>query len=140
VIHLLKLAVGVRDIGHLAEIQRRRALADAPLRHQTRSFPKRADELRDGGSIYWVITGAILVRQRVLDVIDDVWDDGLRCAGLVLDPCLVRVAARPTRPFQGWRYLTPEDAPMDLSHDQALVSDELPAALQRSLRALALLP
>ncbi len=123
-IHLLKLAVGVRDIGHLTEIQHRRALVDAPLRHQTRSFPKRADELRDGGSIYWVITGAILVRQRVLDVIDDVWDDGVRCAG----------------PFQGWRYLAPEDAPVDISDNQARVSDELPASLQRSLRALALLP
>ncbi|MGC9268638.1 DUF1489 family protein [Acidiphilium sp.] len=139
-IHLLKLAVGVRDIGHLTEIQHRRALVDAPLRHQTRSFPKRADELRDGGSIYWVITGAILVRQRVLDVIDDVWDDGVRCAGLLLDPSLIRVAARPTRPFQGWRYLAPEDAPVDISDNQARVSDELPASLQRSLRALALLP
>ncbi|HQT83691.1 MULTISPECIES: DUF1489 family protein [unclassified Acidiphilium] len=140
VIHLLKLAVGVKDIGHLADIQRRRALADPPLRHQTRSFPKRADELREGGSIYWVITGAILVRQRVLDVVEDVWDDGLRCAGLVLDPSLVRVGARPMRPFQGWRYLTPEDAPMDISDDQARISDELPPELQRSLRALALLP
>lgn len=140
VIHLLKLAVGVRDIGHLAEIQRRRALADAPLRHQTRSFPKRADELRDGGSIYWVIGGAILVRQRVLDVIEDRWDDDTRCAGLVLDPHLVRVAARPMRAFQGWRYLTEEDAPMDITTSEAARADELPAALQRSLRALALLP
>ncbi|WP_287758766.1 DUF1489 family protein, partial [Acidiphilium sp.] len=47
-IHLVKLAVGVKDPGHLAEIQRRRAVADPPLRHQTRSFPKRAAELTDG--------------------------------------------------------------------------------------------
>jgi hypothetical protein len=140
VIHLLKLAVGVRDVGHLAEIQRRRALADPPLRHQTRSVPRRADELRDGGSIYWVIGGAILVRQRVLDVIEDRWDDDTRCAGLVLDPHLVRVAARPMRAFQGWRYLTEEDAPMDITTSEAARADELPAELQRSLRALALLP
>lgn len=139
-IHLLKLAVGVRDVGHLAEIQRRRALADPPLRHQTRSVPRRADELTDGGSIYWVIGGAILVRQRVLDVIEDRWDDDTHCAGLVLDPHLVRVAARPMRAFQGWRYLTEEDAPMDITTSEAARADELPAELQRSLRALALLP
>lgn len=139
-IHLLKLAVGVKDVGHLADIQTRRALADPPLRHQTRMTPKRAGELCDGGSIYWVITGAILVRQRILDVIADVWDDGTRCAGLVLDPTLIRVAGRATRPFQGWRYLTIEDAPMDITTATANQADQLPPELQRSLRALALLP
>ena len=140
VIHLVKLAVGVKDVGHLAEIQSGRAATDPPLRHRTRSRPKRAEELCNGGSIYWVITGTILVRQRVLDVMEDVWDDGTRCAGLVLDTTLVRVAARAMRPFQGWRYLTPEDAPMDISQDAARIADDLPAALQRDLRALALLP
>ncbi|CAG4916028.1 unnamed protein product [Acidocella sp. C78] len=140
-IHLVKLAVGVKDPGHLAEIQRRRAAADPPLRHQTRSFPKRAAELADGGSIYWVITGAILVRQLVLDVIEDVWDDGTTCTGLVLDPTLVRVEARPMKPFQGWRYLAPDDAPADLPEGVRISGIEaLPPALRRELRALALLP
>lgn len=138
-IHLLKLAVGVKDVGHLADIQQVRTRRDPPLRHRTRSFPKRADELRQG-SIYWVIAGAILARQRVLDVIEDRWDDGSRCAGLLLDPVLVRVAARVTRPFQGWRYLTIEDAPMDITNAAARAADALPMELQRSLRALALLP
>ena len=140
-IHLVKLAVGVKDPGHLAEIQRRRAAADPPLRHQTRSFPKRAAELTDGGSIYWVITGAVLVRQRVLDVTEDVWDDGTRCTGLVLDPTLVRVEARPMKPFQGWRYLAPDDAPADLPEGGRISGiEDLPPALRRDLRALALLP
>lgn len=140
-IHLVKLAVGVKDPGHLAEIQHRRAAADPPLRHQTRSFPKRAAELADGGSIYWVITGAILVRQLVLDVIEDVWDDGTTCTGLVLDPTLVRVEARPMKPFQGWRYLAPDDAPADLPEGGRISGIEaLPPALRRELRALALLP
>ncbi len=140
-IHLVKLAVGVKDPGHLAEIQRRRAVADPPLRHQTRSFPKRAAELTDGGSIYWVITGAVLVRQRVLDVTEDVWDDGTRCTGLVLDPTLVRVEARPMKPFQGWRYLAPDDAPADLPEGVRTSGiEDLPPALRRDLRALALLP
>lgn len=139
-IHLLKLAVGVRDVLHLADIQRERAVVRPPLRHQTRSFPRRVAELVDGGSIYWVIGGAILARQLVLDVIEDRWDDDMRCAGLVLDPHLVRVAARPMRPFQGWRYLTEEDAPMDITMSEAMRADALPAEMQRSLRALALLP
>lgn len=139
-INLLKLAVGVRDVGHLAEIQHRRARDEPPLRHYTRSFPKRAADLTDGGSIYWVVAGAILVRQLVIDVREDSWDDGSRCAGLVLDPTLVRVAARSMRPFQGWRYLTAEDAPMDISTETAKAADDMPAALQRDLRNLALLP
>ncbi|GAA5264692.1 hypothetical protein ACOSOMT5_P1117 [Acidiphilium sp. MT5] len=139
-IHLVKLAVGVRDIGHLAEIQRRRMENDPPLRHQTRSMPKRAEELTQGGSLYWVITGAILVRQRVIDVIEDVWDDGSPCAGLVLDPALVRVVARSTKPFQGWRYLKPEDAPSDLAAGSTTIADDLPVHLLRALTELALLP
>ncbi|MGC8532002.1 MAG: DUF1489 family protein [Acidiphilium sp.] len=139
-IHLVKLAVGVRDIGHLAEIQRRRMENDPPLRHQTRSMPKRAAELTQGGSLYWVITGAILVRQRVIDVIEDVWDDGSPCAGLVLDPALVRVMARSTKPFQGWRYLKPDDAPADLAAGSTTIADDLPVHLLRALTELALLP
>lgn len=137
----MKLAVGVKDPGHLAEIQRRRAKSDPPLRHQTRSFPKRAAALTDGGSIYWVITGAILLRQRILDVVEDRWDDGTNCAGLILDPTLVRVEARAMRPFQGWRYLAPDDAPADLpATGHASGIENLPATLRRDLRALALLP
>ncbi len=113
-LHLTKLAVGVRDIEHLRDLQTERALRNPPLRHRTRNFPRRRDEVVDGGSIYWVIAGATLVRQRVLDVIEDRWDDNSACAGLIFDPQLVPVAARPTRPFQGWRYLRPEDAPPDL--------------------------
>lgn len=140
-IHIVKLAVGVKDPGHLAEIQRRRMKADPPLRHQTRSFPKRAAELTDGGSIYWVITGAILLRQRILDVVEDLWDDGAPCTGFVLDPTLVRVEARAMRPFQGWRYLAPDDAPPDLPETGHVSGiDDLPPALRRDLRALALLP
>lgn len=144
-IHLLKLAVGVRDPLHLAEIQRRRAQADPPLRHHTRNAPRRAAELADGGSIYWVIQGAVLVRQRVLDVIEDTWDDGSPCCGLVLDPALIRVEARPMKPFQGWRYMTPEDAPRDLAAArdagrEAVIGADLPEGLRRALRELALLP
>jgi hypothetical protein len=139
-IHLIKLAVGVRDIAHLAAIQAQRASNNPPLRHQTRNTPKRAAEIIDGGSIYWVINRAVLARQRIIDITRDVWDDGSPCAGLVLDPVLVRVAARAMKPFQGWRYLTPSDAPPDIGAPGAASGlDELPQEMRLALTHLALI-
>jgi hypothetical protein len=103
-------------------------------------MPKRADEILDGGSIYWVINRAVLVRQRIVDIVRDVWDDGSVCTGLVLDPVLVRVQPRVCKPFQGWRYLAAGDAPADLA-DAGAVSgvEELPAEMRLALVHLALL-
>ena len=109
-----------------------------PLRHQTRNQPRRVDEIVDGGSIYWVIAGALLVRQRVVDIVADHWDDGSHCAGLVLDPELLQVEGRPVKAFQGWRYLETADAPRDLTLND-LAPDAMPQALKQELRALCLL-
>ncbi len=111
---------------------------DPPLRHQTRNMPKRRDEILDGGSIYWVIGGAVLVRQRVLDIVADVWDDGSKCAGFVLDQTLVKVSPRRVKAFQGWRYLAPADAPADVAAS-GVVETEMPDAMRQALAALALL-
>ncbi len=139
-LHLIKLSVGPKDVAELAAIQARRAVADPPLRHQTRMKPKRAAEILDGGSIYWVVAGWLQVRQRIIDIREEAWDDGTTCAGLVLDPELVPVAARQTKPFQGWRYLAPEAAPPDICALGAAAGlDELPAKLRQELRALGLL-
>ena len=139
-LHLTKLAVGVRDLEHLRSMQTERATSHPPLRHRTRNFPRRAAEVLAGGSIYWVIAGAVSARQRVLDIKDDRWDDGRACAALLLDPVLVPLAARLAKPFQGWRYLAPADAPPDLAARP--VSDgerALPARLRRELQTLCLL-
>jgi hypothetical protein len=137
---MIKLAVGIRDIAHLAEVQARRGKVDPPLRHQTRNFPKRAGEFVDGGSIYWVVQRVVCVRQRILDVVEDVWDDGSKCTGLVLEPQLVRVAGRSIKPFQGWRYLTAGDAPADLTAGGLVTGiEELPELLRRELALLALI-
>ena len=108
----------------------------AALRHQTRMIPRRADEITAGGSIYWVIAGVLRARQRITAIVESRWDDDTRCAALHLDPAIIPVEARPTKPFQGWRYLAPGDAPPDIadSGDWAL-----PQALQDELRALCLL-
>ena len=79
-------------------------------------------------------------RRRLLDVVEDVWDDGSPCVGLVLDPALVEVEARPQRAFRGWRYLEPSAAPPDLAPGRALAApEEMPEAMRRELRALGLL-
>jgi hypothetical protein len=128
----------VRSIAHLQALQTARAEQSPPLRHFTRNFPKRADELTNGGSIYWVIGGAVLVRQRVLAVERATESDGSPCAALVLDPALVPVEARPMRAFQGWRYLAPEDAPADLGA-QSTGAEAMPEEVRRQLAALGLL-
>jgi hypothetical protein len=139
-LHLTKLAVGVRDIDHLRELQSERAERDPPLRHRTRNFPRRREEVLDGGSMYWVVGGAVVVRQRILDVIEDRWEDNSACAGLIFDPELVAVAARPMRPFQGWRYLKAEEAPPDLVRGRSVRGETaLPPALRQELRELCLI-
>ena len=127
-LHLTKLAVGVRDIDHLRELQAERAVRSPPLRHRTRSFPRRHQEVIDGGSMYWVISGSMLVRQRIVDIVEDRRDDGTACTGLLLDPKLVPLTGRPTKPFQGWRYLRPDEAPRDLITRPARQGRGCPAA------------
>jgi hypothetical protein len=139
-LHLTKLAVGVRDIDHLRELQAERAQTNPPLRHRTRAFPRRHQEVIDGGSMYWVIHGTMLVRQRIVDIIEDQRDSGEACTGLLLDPTLVPLTGRPTKPFQGWRYLRPDEAPIDLMiGPRGRGEDLLPPEMRRELRVLCLL-
>ena len=139
-LHLTKLAVGVRDIDHIRALQAERAKTSPPLRHRTRNTPRRTEEVLDGGSIYWVINGSMLARQRIIDIIEDRRDDDTPCTGLVLDPAIVPLVGRPTKPFQGWRYLRPDDAPADLPTVTAGTGlDALPPRLRQELRALCLL-
>jgi hypothetical protein len=139
-LHIAKLAVGVRDIDHIRALQAERLRSNPPLRHRTRNFPRRGQEVVDGGSLYWVISGSMLARQRILDIVEDKRDGGEKCAALLLDPEVVPLIGRPTRPFQGWRYLAAEAAPADLDQAVMAVGEEmLPPVLRRELRALCLI-
>lgn len=140
-LHIIKLCVGVKEVAELAAWQAQRRRTDPPLRHQTRMSPKRVAELLDGGSLYWVIAGFVRVRQRLVDLREETWDDGTACCGLVLDPELVPVELRPQKPFQGWRYLDHAAAPPDLPRGavQAAGLEKLPAALRAELQALCLI-
>ena len=143
-LHLLKLCVGCDTVQDLAVWQAerlkslKRARKVAELCHRTLQAPRRREEVLDGGSLYWVIKGYVLVRQRVLDLRPDRKDDGTACCGIVLDPELVLTRSHPRRAFQGWRYLEPSDAPRDLqAYDAA--ADDMPRGMREDLRELRLI-
>ena len=68
----------------------------------------------------------------------DVDEEGRPYTLLLLDPQLVRTVPRAHRPFQGWRYLLPEDTPPDL-RDSGGTDDEMPAEMLEELRSLGIL-
>lgn len=135
-IHLIKLCVGAEKVEDLIEWQ---ALhyGTGPARHVTRMGPKRSDELLDGGSLYWVFKGVVLARQRVVGLEDVVGSDGIPRCAILLDRKVVRTEAMPRRPFQGWRYLNPEDAPADLRPTRER-EEPLPRELQAALSEIGL--
>ena len=101
-------------------------------------WPKREAELLDGGSIYWVIRGVVLARQRLIRLDEHVGQDGIRRCAIVYHPELVRVAATTRRAFQGWRYMKSEDAPPDLTMQKA-GEEALPADLSAKLAEIGVL-
>ena len=112
-IHLLKLCVGCESVEDLLDWQsaraaeRRAAGADPRPFHVTRMWPKRGDELLDGGSLYWVVKGLVLCRQRVVALERHTGEDGIERCRLRLDGEIVRTTPQLRRAFQGWRYLRP---------------------------------
>jgi hypothetical protein len=129
-LHLLKLAVGIDDIEHLRRIRAARIAERGGNWVYTRNHPRRAQEVLAGGSIYWIIRGQIRVRQRVTGFRRERDDNGRRYCLIEVDESLVPTLSRPWRPFQGWRYLSPEDAPKDCSDLGEPPSDRLLAELR----------
>ena len=136
-VHLKKLSVGSNSIDNLRSWQDIAVRQGRPIIHPTRNWPRRADELLDGGCIYWIIKGQMMVRQPIADMIEVKREDGRPVCGIVLDPKLIPVWPRRVRIFQGWRYLEIADAPEDLP--QTLNSEPMPTELASELRELGLL-
>lgn len=142
-LHLIKLCVGADSIADLERYREERRAAHERLGlayeslHTTRMFPKRAEELLDGGSLYWVIKGQVAARQKLTAIRQFTGEDGIKRCDLVMDPEVVHVRPRPFRPFQGWRYLRDEDAPPDIG----AIADtgDMPEELRRELAGMGLL-
>jgi hypothetical protein len=138
-LNILKLCVGADSVEDLLQWQAQH-LGHWPAgraEHITRMWPKRADEVLDGGSLYWVIKGQVLARQRILALEPRQGADGIARCALVLDAQVIRTEAAARRPFQGWRYLAAEESPRDLPKGRALET-ALPASLAQALAEIGL--
>jgi hypothetical protein len=143
-LHLIKMAVGIDSLDHLAAVQKQRRATlkvergKPVLIHKTRNYPKRAEEILAGGSMYWIVKGFVRVRQRIIGL-DRAQDaEGKPRCEIVLDPKLVRVSPMTHKPMQGWRYLVNRDAPKDLA-GKGDVTAEMPPEMLKELRKLGLL-
>jgi hypothetical protein len=139
-IHMVKLCVGVSSVEELESYRHERAhwwgadYGEEVHVHRTRMTPKRGAEMEGKASIYWVMSGTICCRQKILRLGSHTSEEGINYCDLILDPEIIRTVPYPKRPFQGWRYLRPEDAPADLSvgaNDDGENSMEIAAELAR---------
>lgn len=144
-LHIVKLCVGADSVADLEEWQdgrlaeQKRAGQKPRLFHTTRMVPKQQDEVLDGGSLFWVIKGVIQVRQRIVGFDSGHKADGTPCCLIMLDRKLVPVQPAVRKAFQGWRYLTPEDAPADLAGGSRSGIAQLPPKMRQELAELGLL-
>jgi len=134
-LNLIKLCVGVDSVDDLAA--RIAARGGETTSHTTRMRPKQAEAVLAGGSLYWVIRGAVAARQRIVALEDVRGADGIARCRIVLEAKLHRTQPATRRPFQGWRYLRPEDSPPDLPPSRESDS-ELPPELASALAELGL--
>ena len=136
--HLKKLSVGSENIDGLNAWHQQVLAREGRVMHVTRAFPKRAQEVLNGGSMYWIIKGWMCARQPIVDLVEVARGDNKPACGIVLKPGLIPLAERRMRPFQGWRYLPEAEAPPDLasaSKDEA----DMPRELREELQNLGLL-
>jgi len=135
-IHLVKLCVGVTSVEDLEDWRAANRAAgqgrpDGRDSHRTRMTPKRADEMVGQGSLYWVIGGFIRGRQPIVDLEPCEDAEGRPHCRIVLSPGVIRTVLQPRRPFQGWRYLRPEDAPPDIHPDAGVEEGKIAEELAR---------
>jgi len=137
-VHLLKIAVGIDSIEHFQERMKLRRKVGKTFTHYTRHMPKRAEEVLDGGSLYWIVKGHIAVRCPIVGLEEAVLENKGPHCGIVMKAQLIPVLPLPRRPHQGWRYLEAEDAPPDVA-TAGKGTDKLPPKLLAELRDLGLL-
>jgi hypothetical protein len=132
-LHLIKLCVGIDSLDDLRARRARRAAEGMAATAHTRHAPKRVEELLDGGSLYWVIKGVVLARQRLLGF-ERREEAGQAWCEIVMDGTIHPTAPQPRRAFQGWRYLPAADAPPDLALGDD--GEAMPEDLARQLREM----
>lgn len=143
-VNLVKLCVGIDSVESLSawidfQLESRKNEGLEPEQvTTTRMIPKRADELLDGGSLFWVIKGNIQCRQKILAIRPFTDDQGINRCHIVLEPKIILTEWQPRRAFQGWRYLSESEKPDDLGKGSKGAA-ELPPELRLELADLGLL-
>jgi hypothetical protein len=130
-LHMTKIAFRTEHAQELRDWLESKA-GEGEARLTTRFLPKRAAEMA-GGSLYWILSGALIGRSPILGFAEKA--DGKHWIRLA--PMLIPVAPRPKRAHQGWRYLEQKDAPPDLGGEGE--GDALPGEMARELGRLGLL-
>jgi hypothetical protein len=143
-LNLIKLCVGADSVEDLRgwidfRLGQMRTAGTVPEQfHTTRMVPKRASEIIGQGSLYWVIKGRVQCRQHILDIRPFIDNEGISRCNIILDPEVVLTLSQPRRPFQGWRYFKPEDAPADIGAGDGGL-EALPADMRNELADLGLI-
>ena len=116
--HMIKLVVGSATIDEFSAYQDRNLINFEGQKANgviTRQFPKRAEDiLKNNGSMYRVIKNVIQFHQRIIGFKKFEHPEKGRMCLIACAPDIIRTRPTPRRPFQGWRYLEPENAPADL--------------------------
>jgi len=141
--HLIKLAVGIKDLPHFAQRQQAHYVeykGQLAMPVWTRRKPREDEALLNGGSLYWVIKNNILCRQTILGIEQEEDDEGNTYCLIFLHPDMMMTVPIARRPFQGWRYLKGSDVPDDRGlYIAGETEDELPAEMENDLREAGLL-
>lgn len=137
-LHILKVAAGISSIEQLRDVVERYSYEDEELGHimhmSSRNTPKRADEILDGGSMFWIIKRNVVARAPIIAIRKIERDDGKSACQMCIRPEIIPTVPQPKRGFQGWRYYKPDDAPDDLiigESEAGTGSPELAQELQK---------
>ncbi len=132
-LHMSRVAFGCDSLADLETIVDQRAVG-GEINLTTRYLPKRHAAILDGGSMFWIIKHQIVARALIVGFRDA---DGGKI-DIITKAQVIRVAPRPKRAHQGWRYLEPKDAPSDL-YDSFEGADAMPAELTGKLSDLGII-
>ena len=140
ILNLIKLCVGAKSVSDLNQRQLAQGVSTTinvkrKIVHVTRMWPKREVELLAGGSLYWVFKGLILARQEIISLEEIRGSDHIKRCGIVLSEKIIKTSPKPKRAFQGWRYLTSDQAPPDVG-EFSQIEEEIPHSLQLELARL----
>lgn len=135
--HLKKIAVGIETVERLKIRQEMIFRTYGRLYHSTRNMPKKREELIQSGSMFWIIKRYVLVRQKIINIIPVVREDGSKGCEIELDKNLTKVIPTKMKPFQGWRYYLEEEIPQDLNVN-CNEDDEVPEQIRSELIKLGL--